>query len=65
LRVRLLLPRRWLETLEKLPDERGREILHLQQGGGLAQLVGGEAQEQPKSIAIAGDRMWARLPLSE
>jgi len=51
--------------LEKPPDERGREILRLQPGGGLAQLVGGEAQEQPKGIAIAGDRIRARLPLSE
>jgi hypothetical protein len=54
-----------LEVLEKPPDERGCEILRFQQGGGLAQLVGGEAQKQPKRIAIAGDRMWARLPLSE
>ena len=54
-----------LQVLEKPPDERGREILRVQPGGGLAQLVGREAQEQPKRIAIAGDRMRARLPLSE
>ena len=54
-----------LEMLEKPSDERGHEVLGLQHGGGLTQLVGGEAQEQPKRIAIAGDRMRAGLPLSE
>jgi hypothetical protein len=54
-----------LKVFEKPPDECGREILRLQCGGRCAELVGGVAEEQPERVAIAGDRMRARLPLSE
>lgn len=54
-----------LEVLEKPPDERGLDLLRFQHRGRLAQLVGGEAEEQTKRVAVAGDRMRARLPLSE
>ena len=54
-----------LQMLEKSPDERGVQILRAQGRWGLAQVVGRKPEEQAKCVAIAGNRVRARLPLAE
>lgn len=52
-----------LQVLEKMPDQRGVEVLQTQIRGRLAQLILGIAQQQAEGIAVGGDGMGAGMAL--
>jgi hypothetical protein len=50
---------------EEETNEGSIEVVDAELGGGFVEPFLGELQKQAKAIAIAGDGMWARLPLAK
>jgi hypothetical protein len=54
-----------LEVLEERGDQRRLELRDVEVAGRRAGAVGGESQQQPKRVAVGGDRVRARRALAD
>ena len=65
LRVRGLLPRPLFEVVQERGDQRGVEVGDVELAGVLAGALGGEGQQQPPGVPVAGDGVAAGAALAD